>query len=331
MRHGLILLLGVGLARLAMGDGASCATDLDCQLNGRCTGGACLCDAAWNGTNCELLRLEPGRLAYAPAASTAWGGGPPVRDDASGRWVIFVTEIADHCGLSEWQHMSTVVRAVGDSPAGPFVRDTLVIPTQAHNPYYAFDPASGTHLIFHIGGGDNPESKDNPFWHNCSNGTTPAALAAAPEGGRRVRRAGGASGQAVFSQQPYVHASTSLAGPFQRVNYSVPPGSESVGWGSDNPAPYIFPNGTVLMLTRKYNGTRAKEHIKPHDTIWLVRAPSFRGPFELVYDRPVFQGESFDEEVRESAMVMGGGVRMGQSVSLMYAMPGRGWECGVVA
>jgi len=188
--------------------------------------------------------------------------------------------------------MSTIVRAVGDSAAGPFTREALVIPTQAHNPYYVFDPASETHLIFHIGSGDNPESASNPFWHNCTNGTTPAVDALASQAA--VLRAA----QPVFSQQPSLHASKSLSGPFQRVNFSLPPGHTTVSWGSDNPAPFIFANGTVLMLTRKYNRTAAKLDIQPHDTIWLVRADSFKGPYTLVFDRPVFQGEKFNEEVR---------------------------------
>ena len=260
---------------------SGCTSDLDCQLNGVCEQAKCRCDAAWTGDDCGTLQLKPGKLAYAPDDATAWGGGPPVKDEATGKWILFVTEIANHCGLSEWQHMSTVVRATGASPAGPFTRQALVIPPQAHNPYYTFDPASKTHLIYHIGGGDNPESKTNPFYHNCSNGTTPgpAALSEATE----------------FSAKPYIHASKSLQGPFERVNVTSPPGSP-LSWGSDNPAPYIFPNGTVLMLTRKYNGTRAKAHQEPHDTIWLVRAPSFDGPYEFVFDRPVFAGESFNEE-----------------------------------
>ena len=48
--------------------------------------------------------------------------------------------------------------------------------------------------------------------------------------------------------------------------------------------------------TRKYNGTAHEEHREPHDTIWLVRAPSWRGPYELVGDGPAFRNESFNEE-----------------------------------
>ena len=47
------------------------------------------------------------------------------------------------------------------------------------------------------------------------------------------------------SAAPYIHASSSLSGPFTRVDIEIPPGHTPVGWGSDNPAPYIFNNGTV--------------------------------------------------------------------------------------
>eukprot|EP00041_Stephanoeca_diplocostata_P009712 m.151419 g.151419 ORF g.151419 m.151419 type:complete len:397 (-) comp17859_c1_seq5:204-1394(-) len=267
-----------------------CHTDLDCQLNGICevSTNTCKCDAAWVGSNCGSLNLiSPGSYAYAPPKSSAWGGGPPVKDPESGKYVLFVTQIANNCGLSEWQHMSTIVRATATSPEGPYVEEELVVPTQAHNAYYVQDPASKTHLIYHIGGGDNPESKTNPFLHNCSNGTTPRTA---------TGEALGAADDTVYSSQPYLHASTSLQGPFTRVNFSLPPGHTAVGWGNDNPAPFIFDNGTVLMLTRKYNHTRATKHEEPHDTIWLVRADSYKGPYTLVFDRPVFTDENFNEE-----------------------------------
>ena len=172
----LVLFSGVGIAAAAgPASEATCRSASDCQLNGLCLAQKCHCDAAWTGSTCESLALAgPGVLAYGGPESniTSWGGGPPVLDPATGKWVLYVTEIAEHCGLSEWQHQSTVVMTTADQPEGPFAREKLVIPTQAHNPYYAFDPASQTHLIFHIGGGDNPESSDNKFKH-CTNGTTP--------------------------------------------------------------------------------------------------------------------------------------------------------------
>ena len=85
----------------------------------------------------------------------------------------------------------------------------------------------------------------------------------------------------------YVHHAATLAGPWLRENFTNPPrgGNDSdISWGNDNPAPFIFPNGTVIMLTRRYQSP--KLGVEPHDTIWLVTAPSWRGPYRFVSDQP---------------------------------------------
>jgi hypothetical protein len=56
---------------------------------------------------------------------------------------------------------------------GPYTRKGIVIPTQAHNAYYAHSPIDGMHLIYHIFTGANPRSC-NP-WLNCTDGNTPGA------------------------------------------------------------------------------------------------------------------------------------------------------------
>jgi len=70
--------------------GAPCETDLDCQLNGECTAGACVCDAAWRGANCSVLALLPAKLVngYGHTASdvSSWGG-QIARDPSTGRYV----------------------------------------------------------------------------------------------------------------------------------------------------------------------------------------------------------------------------------------------------
>ena len=37
---------------------AACTSELDCQLNGACVQGACVCDKGWRGTDCGTLNLE---------------------------------------------------------------------------------------------------------------------------------------------------------------------------------------------------------------------------------------------------------------------------------
>ena len=135
----------------------ACESSNDCQLNGLCIDGICECDAAWTGSQCQWLALEGhGSLAYGDpdhGTVTSWGGGPPAYDASTGKWTLFATEIGQHCGLTEWLHRSTVVKAEADTPHGPFKRQGVAIPAEAHNPYYAWDAKSKQHLIFHIGDG----------------------------------------------------------------------------------------------------------------------------------------------------------------------------------
>lgn len=81
-----------------------------------------------------------------------------------------------------------------------------------------------------------------------------------------------------------MHYSKSLSGPWQnggrlQINSAgMPPAA-----GRSNPAPYIFPNGTVLMLARGKdavilpNGTRVIQH-----NVFLYRAPSWNSTYEWV-------------------------------------------------
>jgi hypothetical protein len=180
-----------------------------------------------------------------------------------------------HCGLNVWQSMSTIVDTVSStaSAAGPYERVGVIIPREAHNAYYAYDPKSKMHLIYHIGSADD---RNPPEWTNCTNGSTPGSthpltLTRGP----------------LWTHLQYVHYATSLAGPWLRENFTTPTGGNrsDIRWGNDNPAPYIFPeNGTVLMLTRRYQSP--KLGVEPHDTIWLVTAPSWRGPYRFVHDQP---------------------------------------------
>ena len=297
---------GIGSGGGGGSGGGACASDHDCQLNGVCTEGRCDCDAAWQGERCQDLALSgDGALAYGGPDSmiTSWGGGPPALDAASGRWTLFVTEIADHCGLSEWGSQSTVVAATAASPAGPFVRQKLAIDYQAHNPYYAFDASTRTHLIFHIGDGRHGGGQPR----HCTNGTTPNGSSTASLAARLRQGEEGMCPCACGPCGSWVHHAPSLAGPWTRL--AVPfntknktSGGPGEGFVMDNPAPYVFPNGeppryrwhlgcilprvpaislrtgTVLLLTRKINWCSMHKNCdqpRPITEIWLAKAPSY--------------------------------------------------------
>ena len=56
------LLLALALLTLlqaALAAATACTSSLDCQLNGACTRGKCVCDKGWSGDSCGLLHLDP--------------------------------------------------------------------------------------------------------------------------------------------------------------------------------------------------------------------------------------------------------------------------------
>jgi hypothetical protein len=61
------LQLAVALALTVVADlaaAAGCKTNKDCSLNGVCTSGACVCDAAWEGDKCQTLALLPAKKVH---------------------------------------------------------------------------------------------------------------------------------------------------------------------------------------------------------------------------------------------------------------------------
>ena len=69
-----------------------CSNDLDCQLNGACTAGLCVCDKGWRGADCGTLNLNnTANVAYGYTSESkisSWGGGPPMWDSATGKYQL---------------------------------------------------------------------------------------------------------------------------------------------------------------------------------------------------------------------------------------------------
>ena len=295
----------------------SCSNDLDCQLNGECIeqGSACppvgpgpcsrqcVCDPGWGGDDCGDLQLEVGEIAYGCYPTdpltcdySSWGGGPPVWDIENRIWVMFQDEIANHCGLSEWSYMSTIVRTSSKhGPAGPYKKDEVVLGTQSHNAYYVQDPKSRKHLIYHVNSGTGGKAEELT---GCTNGTTPRRFREELKRRRAPRppRPDGVGDttceEAHDCLPPVIHESTSLSGPWKRVEMRgvYPPQFPTSNGGTRirgalNPAPVIFDNGTVLAL------------YKVNQTIWAMRAPDYTGPYEAIGEifHPFAQG-SFTED-----------------------------------
>ena len=160
---------------------ASCASDSDCELNGKCSGGVCACDAGWTGQCCGQLNLAPVDFAssgggYRHPLTSTWGGNV-VKDGAS--YHMWVAEMAPagadgsgSCGLTTWSSNSQVTHVMSPSLAGPYARQEVAVPVWSHNPIVRPQP-DGTLVMYHIGAGSAPAGAPPPKGYCARNGTSP--------------------------------------------------------------------------------------------------------------------------------------------------------------
>jgi hypothetical protein len=183
------------------------------------------------------------------------------------KWHLFVSELAGNCGMGTWSRMSQAAHTVSDSMEGPYTRVGLAIPTQTHNTLYAYSALDKMHLIYSIFGGTNPESC-NPY-KNCTDGTTPGHPGGVhPDSWMPAPTC-------PLEHGTFIHSSKSLDGPWTGSKLLTNT-TGCTNCGDSNPAPYIFPNGTVIMLGR------TKDSSNQRHNIYLYRAPSWNSTYQWV-------------------------------------------------
>lgn len=236
---------------------ASCATDFDCELSGRCIEGICHCDLPWTGSHCSKLYELPVDAQTLGAAyglhqqGSAWGG-TVTRDDA-GIYHLFASEMANGCHLDKWDYVSQVVRAEASRIEGPYERKEVVWPVFHHNPRFAKNP-DGDLLLFNIG------VTDPSGGQNCSQASKHPNV--------QSRETPGAGVINVLN-------SRSPNGPWQEHTDILRNCANEDGFSYTNPGAYIFPNGTVLLAYRvaRYPETTYISHIG------IATAPHYTGPY----------------------------------------------------
>jgi hypothetical protein len=70
----------------------SCASNHDCQLNGKCSAaGVCQCDPAWTGDQCHRLALLPANpdSGLQDPILSSWGGSV-LQNHTDGVWHMYV-------------------------------------------------------------------------------------------------------------------------------------------------------------------------------------------------------------------------------------------------
>ena len=185
-----LLVLASALATTtAPGGGGACQSELDCQLNGVCVGGKCVCDAAWSGNaNCSQLAFLPAKVqnGYGSVGSprSSWGGGVH-QDPDTKLWVMGISDYALGCGQSALDPNQQCGLAVSTTPNGPYVKNrTLVDPYCEGMMGIARDPISGRWISIHGGyGHGEPWGPDRSrlCWnctaeHGATPGTTPRSF-----------------------------------------------------------------------------------------------------------------------------------------------------------
>eukprot|EP00040_Diaphanoeca_grandis_P007491 m.41121 g.41121 ORF g.41121 m.41121 type:complete len:447 (-) comp18709_c0_seq2:30-1370(-) len=257
----------------------ACMSDVSCRLNGACDeqSGKCVCDQGWTGEFCQYLDLLPGHVAYGSPSTpntSAWGGGPPTWDETTQQYHLFATEIAGNCGMATWGRMSQMVHATSPTSNGPYTRVSTALPTETHNVFYVYSKPDKMHLIYAIGPSNNPPSC-NPRVQ-CFNGTTPGTTSLKPPPGWAPETC------AVRDMSIRVHYSPSLDGPWLQSNISLPDVPYVASPGS-NPAPLIFDNGTVLVMTRSANQMIINGTDQHYQNVWLFSAPSWNSTYTWVH------------------------------------------------
>eukprot|EP00051_Salpingoeca_urceolata_P010074 m.122744 g.122744 ORF g.122744 m.122744 type:complete len:407 (-) comp16574_c0_seq2:462-1682(-) len=232
--------------------GGTCASQLDCSLNGDCVGGRCHCDAAWAAApQCDVLAIEPMDVStgYHNATYASWGGNVVFAD---GLYHLFVAQMELHCPLHNWGSNSAIIRATSTKPNGPFVYQQTIVAPFAHNPTIRQAP-DGTFVLFFIGG-----APSTPV--NCSGNSTFSVG---------------------VSSSIAVAWASSVTGPWQqaRVNFTNP--SAILAGGFTNPSPHFLPNGTVVLAFQ------AQPPGKGWELVGIATADSFQGPYVLNSGEPV--------------------------------------------
>jgi len=238
--------------------GASCTKATDCNLNGKCSNSVCQCKPAWTGSDCGVLNL-----ASAPTTGgmnavnwSEWGGSPLL---VSGTYYLFDARMDNHCGLNSWETNSACVQGTSTSAVGPYDYKTTLIKAFCHNPTIHKAP-DGTYVLYHIGDGTTTSEITN-----CTNGTTPTSPGT-----------GAGSGYMTLAY------SSSPTGPFTPLGSAILTG-RSGQWDSmvTNPAAWIFPNGTVLLVYRGKSSNNT-------ELLGIASAPTWKGPYTRLSNDPIF-------------------------------------------
>lgn len=279
-------------------------------MAGNCITGSCACDVGFHGEACEALAMQSYKCGVGGLClsngTTTWGGSVVTADD--GTHHMYAAMMTGNATLKKWLTNSVVLHAV--APAG-----------QPHGP---FSPA-GVALAPR-----SPPAFDSLMLHN------PDAKRA-PDGTYLIYydgdSAGGAGADAHLNQRIGLATARSPYGPWNRSLVPIlSPSANSTAWDNlfvTNPGPYIFPNGSALLVYKAKGGSARARAAMNTMKQGVAFADHWAGPYRrLTPDAPIaLPGDCEDPGVyRDPAR---GIFRMvlhcGCSYQLMWSADGISW------
>jgi len=213
--------------------GFACTIDSDCSLNGICVESECVCDPVWKGESCHRLNEGLSNVAVHLKDAWSWGGSPILGPDD--KWHVFVSVIMDGCGLLHYQTNSVIYHAESIDVLGPYnITGEALAPGRpgqwdsgaVHGGSVHFDASSRKYLLFHTG-----FQYDLPSPNCTQNGSI------APIMNSSSRKIG-------------LAWSWTLKGPWQKLPSPILGPRQGAYWDNtdvSNAAPFVFPNGSVLL------------------------------------------------------------------------------------
>ncbi|ASZ15000.1 hypothetical protein CK934_18090 [Chitinophaga sp. MD30] len=214
-----------------------------------------------------------------------WIWDPSVIKGEDGRYHMFASRWSKEVGFGNWVTNSEIVRAVSDTPVGPYTFVETVLPARGgpyfdgrvtHNP--RITKYGKQYLLYYMGTTYDfaiPDNKDD-VW------------------------ADGRAQRAWMNKRIGLAVADKITGPWKRVDTPViqPRKGKWDASITSNPSPVVKPDGNVYLMYK----SSSKDH---HPPLLLGAAQSkggYNGPYERLSDEPVFafhSKENMDNDVED--------------------------------
>jgi len=230
-------------------------------------------------------RLLPAPVGGGFSMDGYWIWGSSVIKGEDEHYHMFASRWLKSIGFDKWVSNSEVVRAVSDTPEGPYTFEEVVLPVRGkqyfdglvtHNPRIV--KYKDTYLLYYVGTTYNfPVPEDSTILMDVFNSV-----------GR----------EAWMNKRVGLAVSKSVYGPWERMDRPVidpRPGKWDASITS-NPAPVVNPKTGEILLMYKSSSMGPE----PPLLLGVSKADHYNGPYKRLSDSPIFRFETEDNQANDA-------------------------------